>query len=544
MATYALVTNDTFTRTLNTAANFSPQSRIGVLNNWLDVKGLTYSITSNQLIATAPNATYSWCVRQQDEWARDSLVVVTQAVQATVTGFGAVVRVVGQSGWNEGYVAELSASGVVTISKVVVGSAASNALSGITVLHTGTAQTYTAANGIIMLFSAVNLLPGTTTLTVTTFTSAAGANQYSGNPASPGTPIDTQTVTDTTQVLQFAGGMGCTALSTQQFTQIETYAVTQTFSATTSTGLALRPSTTGNVVTLTGIGTAWTGGTVFTLSSTGAQSAASITNITVTSGTTATITISTGPGGGTIVIADPTTANSTNAVYVTPPVLTIANIGDSLSFNPYGPAYATIQENSAWIMAQRLNNLTEGVNLWCSNTTGVSGTTTSSWLPANSPLNRPYIIALNPTVLTVLLGSNDCAASVSAATYGANILAIVNDYLANTTAKLILFCPPPRYDSGSVAENALLLAYQAQLAAVPALSNVPARVFFNAQSLLPWAHFSLHPEEYNTDGLHPNGNGMEALGHIFAHGTNLALNPVAPSGGGGGSTAFPLPVSV
>lgn len=72
----------------------------------------------------------------------------------------------------------------------------------------------------------------------------------------------------------------------------------------------LTPGSTGNVVTLTGVGTSWTPGTpgspTFTLSSTG--TGASITAQVVASATSATITVTAGTVG-LITITDPSTGD-------------------------------------------------------------------------------------------------------------------------------------------------------------------------------------------------------------------------------------------
>lgn len=75
--------------------------------------------------------------------------------------------------------------------------------------------------------------------------------------------------------------------------------------------------TTGNVIALTGIGTSWTAGTpgspTFALSGCGT---ASITSQTVTSATTASVTLSAGATDCTIALTDPSTSNTTTlAVY-------------------------------------------------------------------------------------------------------------------------------------------------------------------------------------------------------------------------------------
>lgn len=87
-----------------------------------------------------------------------------------------------------------------------------------------------------------------------------------------------------------------------------------TFQAGTYTSLAVAPNivapgSTGNVITLTGVNTAWTTGTVFTLTNNG-STAAAITAQNVTSGTSATVTVSAGSTSGSFYITDPSTSNN------------------------------------------------------------------------------------------------------------------------------------------------------------------------------------------------------------------------------------------
>lgn len=279
-----------------------------LFDNWTDSQGAIWSVVSSALQATT-GASYgaSFLQRPSSENRQDQRLVVTFTAAAAHNVL-TVLRWINSSNF---YIVEMNAAGNVQLYKVAGGT--------LTQLGANQAFTLTAGHTYTLDASATGVTPTTITATLTdATTSTALVSNYSQ--------------TDSTAALQTTGGYALDSSGTsnaQGITQIQLYntdAASMTASPST-----LNANQAGQTVTLSGTGTAWTGGTTFSLSG---VAGCSITSTTVSSATSATLTISTGTSTGTLTIAD-SVDSATAAVTVAWPSLTIAVNDANLFLSPY-----------------------------------------------------------------------------------------------------------------------------------------------------------------------------------------------------------------
>jgi len=138
----------------------------------------------------------------------------------------------------------------------------------------------------------------------------------------------------------------------------------------------------------------------------------------------------------------------------------------------------------------------------------------------------------NVNVVSIMLGTNDAgvAAQTSPQDYHDKLLSIVNSFLAPGTGiqKVILNGSPFIQSTASAAwdgaADSRLQSYQAQ---IKALCNGTTILQGDAQA---FAFFAQHPEQ--GDGVHPNPQGHQDLGKLWAIGITAAL---------GGTNTLPAP---
>jgi hypothetical protein len=117
-------------------------------------------------------------------------------------------------------------------------------------------------------------------------------------------------------------------------------------SGVVTSGITVNPTSivnhsTGNLITITGIGTSWTPGTPGT--PTFAVDSGTITAQTVSSGTTATITLSAPATNGTITVTDPSTGETATISVVDPATL----LAGTATFDHATPTAATLEASAA-----------------------------------------------------------------------------------------------------------------------------------------------------------------------------------------------------
>lgn len=155
---------------------------------------------------------------------------------------------------------------------------------------------------------------------------------------------------------------------------------------------------------------------------------------------------------------------------------------------------------------------------------GISGSTTADWLPSaanwsQSPISGASNIYAYATtafasglagatvkIVTIMLGTNDAANGVAAATYGANLRALCNALVA-LGYRVMLHYPPYR-TSGASAD--LLVSYQGQIDAI--VDNVG--IFQGDQDA--FALTLNNPSGLLSDGIHPSSSGKALYGKLWA----------------------------
>jgi lysophospholipase L1-like esterase len=113
-------------------------------------------------------------------------------------------------------------------------------------------------------------------------------------------------------------------------------------------------------------------------------------------------------------------------------------------------------------------------------------------------------VAAEVTTVSIMLGTNDAIASVSKATYKANMLAIANGLIADGFAKVVL--NEPIWMSGY---ETLLLSYQ------EALDEIVNGTTIVRGDTLAYAAFEANPG-WLVDGIHPNTTGHAQLGNFWS----------------------------
>ena len=168
---------------------------------------------------------------------------------------------------------------------------------------------------------------------------------------------------------------------------------------------------------------------------------------------------------------------------------------------------------------------------------GVSGSTSTSWLPGNASGNLASFIATcsatGASVVSLMLGTNDARAGLAATAHKANMQSIVNAIRAGVpTVQAVVLQEQPALADGdnAAAENTLLRAYFASYStvasAVPGVSNSDTH----------YAVFLANPQLL-ADGIHPApGAGKNEVDYTWL--TSLATSIVAA-----GSLATPVNIS-
>lgn len=303
-------------------------------------------------------------------------------------------------------------------------------------------------------------------------------------------------------------------------------------------------SSTGNVITLTGTATAWTG-LPFTLS--GGEKGI-ITNQAVTSATTATITINPGIQGYTNLVVLDTISGATAGITVTAPVLgplVIGYIGDSITegINGFPTTAAETYLTNFGYTVTTVNR-------------GISSTSTADWIGsaaypgtgggglggAPAKLNNA-IAAFNSagvTLVHIMLGTNDpyVPYGVTLAQHAANMRSIVGTLVSSgftvVISKPIWTIPninPNRInDSGAY----YLAAFAKDMLLVDGRRVFQGDTTGYAQSFLTPATF------LTSDGVHPTAAGNTLLGNYWAVAIlnqfgNQVNNPPKPAGVAGSS---------
>ncbi|MHB1310479.1 MAG: GDSL-type esterase/lipase family protein, partial [Gemmatimonadaceae bacterium] len=217
------------------------------------------------------------------------------------------------------------------------------------------------------------------------------------------TVIGTITGSDSDAALQTAGVPGIVTWApsasavTINYSQATTYTGTPGSGSITISPTSVVGGTTGNVITVTGTGTTFSG-SPFTVSG---GLGPLITAQSVSSTTAGTLTINPGVQGyGTITIDDAADSATATLTVTTPPLgaLNIGWIGDSITAGTNG-APVTAAASTLTGMGYTVTTTNEAV----------SGTTTADWLPGGSylPGALTAFATAGVTVVHIMLGTND-----------------------------------------------------------------------------------------------------------------------------------------
>lgn len=148
----------------------------------------------------------------------------------------------------------------------------------------------------------------------------------------------------------------------------------------------------------------------------------------------------------------------------------------------------------------------------------VRGTTTVDWQPGHALFDDSLAVFKTQNVRTVMimLGTNDVRTdrNVSPATYKRNIEKIIENLLSSGVVNQVVVNYPPyvvpgSYGTWSIGSVARLKNYRLQLDDIVherGVAQGDTRAF---------AYFKSHPYQL-IDGVHPNANGNEALGKLWA----------------------------
>ena len=209
--------------------------------------------------------------------------------------------------------------------------------------------------------------------------------------------------------------------------------------------------------------------------------------------------------------------------------LAIGYIGDSITIdNPGSGAPPAVTDT---------NLSTDGLTISGANQ-GVSGTSTSDWLPGSTNLTsaKSAFVSAGVRLVHVMLGTNDARVAVrnSAATYQANLQRIVSDLVGS--GFLVAISYPPYAVPGSnggdqdATANTLRVAYQAMINQI-----VNGRDVFLA-STSAYAYFAANAGQLS-DGIHPTTAGVTALAQLWANGLTPLVSALTQQ-----VTRQPLPI--
>ena len=395
---WAVAVDDTFTRSDTSVGAAGSTTDVG--NGWIDVHGGVWSISGDVLLGSTSDTSgyqYAALTRPSGENAvTQRAVAITSSLPTAATGVVLRAQSVGVY-----YLLTLEPStnqaNIYTINGATV-----SKISGGTIN-----PALTASHNYTIDASATGASPTALSLIITDTTTGSVVASYS--------------VSDATAGLQPAGAAGVIAWAGANAAQAATFSRVTTYVTASAGTITLSPTsvttgTAGQTITVTGSGAALTGATFTLAGGLGAAIAAQ----SVSSATSATLTINPGvPGYGAATITS--SAGGSAALAINPPALGALNIGfigDSITAGTNG--------NPVAAMVAFLS--TKGYAAVATNK-GVSGTSTTDWLPGGSylPAAISAFQSAGVTVVQVMLGTNDWRTpnSLTAAQHSANMRAIV-----------------------------------------------------------------------------------------------------------------------
>lgn len=474
---WSVVVSDNFSR-----ANTSPGT---VGNSWTDTSGSTFSISSNTLLGSTSNTagfTSIYLTRPIGETLIDSRITSTFTLNAATSanvGLG-LRKLAGANGYYLGVFGVGAGGGSIgglAIYKVVAGSATS--------LYAGSNIPPVNGHNYTFDFSVTGTSPTTITGTITDNTTS--------------TVVATQTITDSEATLQTTG-VQLVTIWTQSGTTSVNYSNVTTY-ANVAGSISLSPSsvvanTSGNVITVTGTATAFSGSPFTTTGGIGSyQSAQS-----VSSGTSGTVTINPGLAGqGNLTVTD--AGGGGNATLtINPPssgTLKIGWIGDSITAGTNGAP-----------VTQAVSYLTNiaGYTVTSSNR-GINATSSSDWISGSTDLNnaKTAFAGAGVTIIHYMLGTNDTRApnNFSPATHHANVVSTVNDLVA-AGYSVIISKPPMIYPNTSPGATQWSADPNGTLQAYWLLDSQLANgtnIFIGDQGY--FAYSLNNPTTWTADGVHP-----------------------------------------
>lgn len=297
------------------------------------------------------------------------------------------------------------------------------------------------------------------------------------------------------------------------------------FIAQTLAVLAVSPSSvvansTGNVLAVTGVNTAFSG-SPFTIS--GIPGAA-VTAQTVTDSTHASVTISAGITAGTLTLTDsgsgaiiPITVTATQSLIICKgdslTYGTNASLGQGTMTGTCYPAVLIAALGSAWV----------GQNL------GIPGETLTTMISARATEIDPLYDATKATnVIVVFGGTNDITQGTSAATTYARLVSYCQAIKAAHPWKLVVITPPTGAGIGGTLEPTMA-AYNALVCAGwQTFADGLADIYPDSRLAN-----SLNATYFATDKTHLTDAGYAVVGAYAAAAVQSALNYTAQFGGSG-----------
>jgi len=168
---------------------------------------------------------------------------------------------------------------------------------------------------------------------------------------------------------------------------------------------------------------------------------------------------------------------------------------------------------------------------------GVNGSAASNWTSTaggtNYALAEAQFAAAGCTHVHVMLGANDAAAHVSAATFGTNLDTICDNLIADGYTVILsypIYIPDGANGGATDAEAVdLAIAYRAQID-----SLINGTTILRGDTIA-WQHFLLNNDEMQSDDTHPTATGAVSLGAMWARAIDRSVLQVA-SGSSGGVT--------
>ncbi|MFA9204848.1 MAG: SGNH/GDSL hydrolase family protein [Bacteroidia bacterium] len=520
---WVAVVNDNFNR-----ANTSPGgagTTTGAGNGWIDLAGGVYYINSNALQATTAAVNgyrTEGLLRPSGENAIDQRITQTFTADTATNAAQPYIALRIQSGSTpDRYLANVDpVTGDIYISKIVSGTISTLAGPGST--------TFTAGHVYEQDFSAVDI-GGTTTLT------------YTITDITTSTVTGTLTVNDSSASLQGSGAFGLFVWGARGLPAFGTYNNVTTYVQSGVAAISASPSTivggsaavagsTGNVLTITGTNTAFSGSPFAITGGAGPL----LTAQSVVSGTSATVTLSAGLYGyGALTLTD-TGSGATTSITVSKPALgalKMGFIGDSITAGTNGNP-----------VAQMASVMTDAGYTVSTTNAAVSASGTGNWLPGGAYMNAAVsaFAGASVTEVHIMLGTNDnipAAGPLTPAQSAANMAQIV-PYLVGLGYKVTLAKPVftiPNVTAGArQGPNEPNFFYGQMWALNLALAD-GVNVFGGDSGA--YQMFANDTSLISADGVHASASGNLVLGTMWAEAYFVRYG--VPSGGGSTTrTAF------